>query len=228
MKFLITVLILFTSALGIADADGLWSCNRLKSDGYGFTWTLTTRLGDALSDAETLFGARDKSWTILGCQYCKGDMQPENWYPGYPKRKDIVINLSAKANEDVDIALFQLSHEVVHTLSPKVGVEANVLEEGVAVWFSVRYVKKATGKDATKWLSKNYRYAYDAVKELMRNDIEAVKKLRKIQPCFKLMTEEAFRKAGVDVSPNDLQVLLRKWPDALKMLDGADKVQKRR
>ncbi len=194
-----------------ADANCFWSCRKLDSDGRSFSWTLTTRIGDMLHEAEQLFGERDKSWTILGCQYCRDDMQPENWHPGYPRRKDIVFNLSAKANVDMDIALFQLSHEVVHALAPKVGTKVNVLEEGVAAWFSAHYVKKATGKDATKWMSGKYRHAYDAVSRLLDSDPAAIRKLRGIEPCFKNMTPDTFAKAGCSLPNNEIVILLRSF-----------------
>lgn len=175
--------------------------------------TLTTRIGAMLYEAEQLFGERDKSWTILGCQYCRDLISPENWYPGYPKRKDIVFNLSARANVDRDIALFQLSHEVVHALGPQVGRPANVLEEGVATWFSVYYLKKEKRKDVTTWLSKRYRYAYHAVSKLLDKDPDAIKKLRKVQPCFKKMTSDTFFKAGCLLPKDEIDVLLQDFSE---------------
>ena len=205
--------VLTVAAAVVISTNSFWHCEKLDADGTSFSWTLTSRIGSMLYDAEQMFGSRDKSWTILGCQYCRELEQPENWYPGYPKRKDIVFNLCGKSDVDNDIALLQLSHEVVHALSPKVGVGANVLEEGSAVWFSVWYVKKATGKDATKWLSKRYRYAYDKVSALMNMDKSAVKKLRCVEPCFKNMTSETFKTAKLQIEQSLMRQLLEKFSE---------------
>lgn len=46
---------------------------------HGFTWTLPSRLGDMLADAEMMFGERDHSWTILGIEFALTG--PMIWYP---------------------------------------------------------------------------------------------------------------------------------------------------
>ena len=58
-------------ALSEKEARGL-CCDRNEK---GFLWTLTTRLGKLLFDAEQQFGPRDPSWTILGIEFGLGTIR---------------------------------------------------------------------------------------------------------------------------------------------------------
>ncbi len=59
---ILTIAIALMAGAACADANCFWSCRKLDSDGRSFSWTLTTRIGDMLHEAERLFGERDKSW----------------------------------------------------------------------------------------------------------------------------------------------------------------------
>ncbi|MHC2278077.1 hypothetical protein ACVME8_004688 [Bradyrhizobium diazoefficiens] len=97
-----------------------------------FSWTLTTQLSELLAEAEARFGPRDPTWTPLGIEF-DGDV-PHIWYPG--NRRHVSVVLTELARQDVKRALFQLSHETIHLLSPTGGAEAPVIEEGLATMFS--------------------------------------------------------------------------------------------
>jgi hypothetical protein len=73
-------MIVLHSCLVLADPI---TCNLLanKFEG-GFGWTLTSRLGDTLKLAESVYGKRDESWTILGVEFSSSG-PPQLWYPGY-------------------------------------------------------------------------------------------------------------------------------------------------
>jgi len=173
----------------------------------GYTWTLTSRIGDMLKEAEAQFGQRDKSWTILGAEVRKDDTNPQNWFPGYPGRKDIIFQLAPSAAKGMCFAYYQLAHEVVHALAPDVGKGASVIEEGVATWFAKCYVKRALGEDMHAEAGA-YQNAESAVGKLLYADAEAIRKLRAVQPCFKKMTPETFRAAKVKASEADIKYLL--------------------
>ena len=98
---------------GVSAAE-LWQTRSLPSND-GYTWTLTSRIGNMLKDAEAMFGERDKLWTILGVEVCmdKG-ATPQNWYPGSPARKDIAFQIIPAKDEQH--ACYQLAHEVIHSL----------------------------------------------------------------------------------------------------------------
>src|SRR5262245_6916453 len=78
----------------------------------GYTWTLATIMGEFLYRAETLYGARDTTWTPLGIEFEAGG--PRVWYPGYPDNRYVVIQLSLGARENRHVAIFELAHEVIH------------------------------------------------------------------------------------------------------------------
>src|SRR5437763_183874 len=98
----------------------------------GFTWTLPSRLGALLNEAERLYGERDRSYTILGVEFGPGD--PQIWFPG--NRRHIVIQLADNALENTALAVYQLAHETIHLLSPTGTANAPVLEEGLATAFA--------------------------------------------------------------------------------------------
>ncbi len=102
----------------------------------GFTFTLSSRLGQMLQKAEELYGERDKSFTILGIEFKEG--VPQIWFPG--NCGNVIIQLGLRAMQDVNQALFQLAHECVHLLNPHAG-NGNMLEEGLAVLFSVEFMR---------------------------------------------------------------------------------------
>ena len=184
-----------------------WETRPLK-EGFGYTWSMTTRVGDMLAEAEKLFGPRDRSWTILGAEIrADGKGVPQNWFPGYPGRKDIVFQVVPPADVNAAEAVFQLSHEVVHALAPTPGQRATVLEEGVADWFSVYYTRKAKGADIHSSLA-SYRQAHDLVARLLARDHQAILKLRQVEPCFGRMTAETFATAGIDASKDEIAALL--------------------
>ena len=103
----------------------------------GFSWTLASRLGALLAEAETRYGARDPSFTILGFEFRDG--VPQVWFPG--NRKHVVIQLGAACLSDEPRAVFQLAHECVHLLHPILAGTASVLEEGLATHYSIERVR---------------------------------------------------------------------------------------
>src|SRR5688572_13854180 len=58
----------------------------------GFTWTLASRMGRLLAEAEDEFGPRDPAYTPLGVEF--EETGPRVWYPG--SRKHVIIQLSTE------------------------------------------------------------------------------------------------------------------------------------
>lgn len=147
---------------------------------HGYTWTLTSRLGDMLFHAEKMFGERDKSFTLLGIEFM--ETGPRIWYP--KDNKNIVIQLTPDALNSEAIAYYQLAHECVHLLSPSGKANANVLEEGVAVWFSWWYLKhtlNVDGEEFTKF-AKNYYTAGLLVEKALEGNPDFFKEARALRP----------------------------------------------
>jgi hypothetical protein len=104
--------------------------------GSGYSWTLTSLLGDLLNKAEQQYGPRDKCWTILGIEFCAGG--PKDWFPG--NRRHVSILLSNRALLNPTTAQFELSQEIVHLLAPNGRGPANNIEEGVATIFANQWL----------------------------------------------------------------------------------------
>jgi hypothetical protein len=152
----------------------------------GYTWTMASRLGDTLRKAEELFGKRDMEYTILGVEFVLTE-RPQVWYPG--NCKHIVIQLNKNALENVNQALYQLSHETVHCLSPISKKAANILEEGLATYFSEWYMKQNGLGDWFATLPE-YIEAVKLVKDLLAIDNEIIKKVRAVQPTISKIKSE--------------------------------------
>ncbi|MGE5546243.1 MAG: hypothetical protein ACM33T_05070 [Solirubrobacterales bacterium] len=131
----------------------------------GYTWTLTTRLGQALEHAEALFGPRDRSWTLLGIEFAASG--PAVWYPNR-ERGYVVIQLQPTAADDAVLGCWQLAHEAVHLLSPV--ISATFLEEGLATFFQDRFLKSHLPREQAERdfpLTPDYAQARDLVTRLV-------------------------------------------------------------
>lgn len=169
----------------------------------GYTFTLPSRLGRILQEVETLYGKRDQSWALLGIEFGPGS--PQLWYPR--GLKNIVIQLASNALDDTPLACYQLAHECVHLLSPTGGNNAPVFEEGVATVFSEDYVKRTFDLEISADLG-SYSAAAALVRELLLIDPQSIFKLRSVEPAFTLITEDTFKKAGVQAPSELIQQLL--------------------
>ena len=171
------------------------------SAGCAFSWTLASRMGHILRFAEARYGPRDRNWTLLGVEFTSRPA-PQVWYPTFDGIGDsVIVQLTRSAATDETRALFQLSHEVVHLLSPAgPGAKASVLEEGLATYTSLEYLD-AIGKGVGPGYISSPRYeaAYRAISPLAkRPDFESgIRMLR------------TTRGGLSNLKPGDLQ---RAWP----------------
>ena len=167
----------------------------------GGTWTLTTYFGQMLSEAEELYGHRDLNWTPLGVEFFGGTV-PHIWFPG--NRNHVAIRLTLSALNDLNEALWQLAHEIVHILGPVERGKANNLEEGVATHFALNithYTDKsrvAIFRQMVQQASSRYRSALQDCEALLQIDSDIIKKLRKQQPYLSRITAKQI----LDVLPN--------------------------
>lgn len=158
------------------------------ADETGWTWTLASRLGEMLCDAEQRYGERDKSYTVLGVEFC-GD-SPQIWFPG--NRRHIIIQLSRSCLTSMVQACYQLAHECIHLLSPGPGKHPNVLEEGLATHFAHRYVRETFHHDMPVTID-SYEAARVLVEQLLALDAESVKVIRKQQGSIYKVTAAEIR-----------------------------------
>jgi hypothetical protein len=171
----------------------------------GYTWTLTSRLGDMLSLAETMFGERDKSFTILGIEF--NESGPRVWYP--KDIKNIVIQLTPEALNSEAIALYQLAHECVHLLSPSGSANANVLEEGVAVYFSWLYLKRTKNIEGYGFTENapNYMTAGLLVEKALSFRPDFFKKARELSPEIWMITANDIQNLCPELNRDEARLL---------------------
>ena len=113
---------------------------------YSLTLAQLTSL--FLAEIEKLFGPRDSKFTYVGLEIdTTHNAKPRIWFPhtGYPGRESdepsqhIAIRLTESAQNDANIAIWQLAHECVHLIDPwnieAEGRQPSVLEEGLATWY---------------------------------------------------------------------------------------------
>jgi hypothetical protein len=152
----------------------------------GHSWTITTKLGRILQEAESKYGERDKSFTILGVELNCLDY-PQTWFPG--NTKNIAIQITMECQNDLNRAVYQVAHEIIHCLSPKIGQKANYLEEGLATHFSIEF---ARNNGHGMWTTDNSKYetALRLIEQLFAIEPEIIVQLRQKQPILSLVTKE--------------------------------------
>jgi hypothetical protein len=127
--------------------------------------------------AEQLYGPRSSGWKYLGI-ITRND-GPVIYFP-HPGSNDLQIALSSGIEDYYDQALLQLAHEVIHLLDPLRDPPASILEEGIAVMFSIEApseyresyrnsILKGLGESS---IGKNYLHAYDTVKKLVESGVD--------------------------------------------------------
>ena len=155
--------------------------------------------------AEEKFGPRDTSWTLLGIDFAPDG--GKTWTPG--NGRHIIIHLSMDCLADRQDAYCQLAHECIHLLSPTGKADANVLEEGLAVYFEQWYMHHVFGEG---WWSgqmtvANYANAYTLATQLLALDADIIKKIRQSQPVIALITAEQILELCPD-APRELALAL--------------------
>ncbi|MDQ8188572.1 hypothetical protein [Pelagicoccus sp. SDUM812002] len=169
----------------------------------GYTWTIASRISDALAEAEQRFGKRDPNFFYAGHEFVKGN--PSTWYPG--DRGHIIIQLGERCIDDSVQAIYQLSHEVIHLLAPTNGKNANNLEEGLATHFSQEYCFRATGRMLNASLP-CYRKAGELVQRILNDNPNCIKSMRHEEKEFSKITEEIFSRHCSCISEEEKRFLL--------------------
>lgn len=169
----------------------------------GYSWTLVSRLGQMLRMAESLFGERDKNYTVLGIEFV-GD-NPRVWYPG--NCGNVAIQLSTSAMNDVNQACYQLAHECIHLLSPSGGKGVNNLEEGLATYFASYYMKVEFGQPNWSNSEPKYQLAEQATGRLLAMNSSAIKTIRDSSPSFSSFTPSMLINQAPSLSAEDAKYL---------------------
>ena len=149
-----------------------------------------------VEEAELLFGPRDRSYELLEPRIT------ESFYATptiYPFRK-IRIYLTSSSKIARHMAAYELSHEAIHVLSPVDMLRPTLLEEGLATYFSFRYVKRTYGLQFQTTGYRHYDEAFRAVSRLLAKNEFVIKELRTHQPVIsKIDVRLLVKVTGVDL-----------------------------
>ncbi len=211
---------LFTVLVSVCIAKDKFFCSSqilAKRTDVGFTWTVVSRLSDILNNAEQRYGKRDQSWTLLGVEFSNLN-QPEIWYPFISqKRKHLIIQLTKSASKNEKKALFQLSHEVIHLLSPAGKEGSSVFEEGLATYFSITNMKTLNYDIDESYINeKKYKQAYKLIDNLYKNfpnTDDRIKTLRGQVKRIRDITPEQFSYAFTGLNKKYATLLAKKYTE---------------
>ena len=137
----------------------------------GGLWKLQAEL---LAMAESLYGHRDQSFRIFQPQFCENGPNIRIEY--IPR--GAYAQLSYNGRFYWPTVVYELAHETVHLLNPVKQGEANYLEEGVAVAFSI-YVQKAYGVGIQRPSIPSYVYALSLVEALPNKPLTSAGRIRR-------------------------------------------------
>ncbi|MCK5916972.1 MAG: hypothetical protein KAG34_01010 [Cocleimonas sp.] len=214
------LIFLFTGLISVCVAkDKLFCSSQILANrtDVGFTWTVVSRFSDILTNAENRYGKRDPSWTLLGVEFTNLD-QPQIWYPFISQnRKHLIIQLTKSASKNEKEALFQLSHEAIHLLSPAGTEGSSVFEEGLATYFSIQNMKTLNYDiDESYIFEKKYRQAYNLIDHLYKNfpnTEDRIKTLRSQVEKIRDITPEQFAYAFTGLNKKDATLLAKKYSE---------------
>lgn len=154
---------------------------------------------ELMTKAESLYGQRDKSYVIDDIIFVK-DNGP---CICYPSTKHIKIRLTEDCKYDINLATYQLSHEVIHCLHPNKIADVTFLEEGVAVYFSVNNTI-----DLQPSIDK-YKLAYLSICNLLEYDKDIIEKACALEPNMSKITSELLLSLNSNIDAKLLLVLMK-------------------
>ena len=182
-----------------------FATSRISDDTYSLTLAQLTSV--FIAELERLLGSRDPKFTYTGLEFdTTPNASPHIWflktgYPGHETDLDpthITIRLTEAAQNDANLAIWQLAHECVHLIDPwntkREGRPSNYLEEGLATWYQNTIIQ-----DIPNTLPQ-YVEAKSLIEPYMSELAGTVKHLR---------TEHNLRISAID----DPELLLRHCPE---------------
>ena len=188
------------------DGDLLVLQHQSKGDDYKSE--LISQLIDMVHRAKKLFGPRDLCYTIINIEF-KGEIPCIRC----SEHNQIIIQLTNSAATDMLKACYQMAPETVHLLAPIGNQPATNLEEGVASYFAMYYMRnyyKEKKSDNFDWgpSHPSYRCVLKVVKPRLAEDISCIRRLRENQPSFQKMSKEAVIEEFPNLTSGDVDFLL--------------------
>lgn len=169
--------------------------------------SITYLFGDMILKAEGMFGKRDHTYTLLGIEIYEGENPCLTRFDNTPI---ILIQITKECEFNMNQAVFQVSHEVIHCLSPVNFGVASVLEEGLATYFSFYYLQSIN----ISWncdIPANYDSAYLLVLQLLSIDDKIILKLRELEPTISNFTAELLLSVNSAIPRQLAQIITQKF-----------------
>ena len=163
-----------------------------------FTDILDRMLVDIINVAEQQFGARAKNRKILPISLASG---PPVAVP-YPDGS-VQIQIGTTCATNIKRACYHMAHESIHSLSIPYGVQATVLEEGLATSFAHSYIRDHLRTEYVRSGDAHYDAARSKVEQLLATHPDAIKILREREPVISHITSAQVREVYPDVSHSD-------------------------
>lgn len=169
--------------------------NLLAPGDRSFERGLKQELSKILEEAEFYFGPRDTSYELREPLITECFTARVVVYPFRFAR----IYLSNDSKIDPQMASYELSHEAIHVLGPSFAVAPTMLEEGLATYFSLRYVNRVHGLGWQNTSDPKYDAALRGVNTLLAKNEFLIKELRTRQPVISKIDEQLLVEvAGVE------------------------------
>jgi len=199
--------------------------------GVDFTQEYKELVPEILAEVELLYGKKVKKWEFNEIYYEPDGpylSYPESNTKGHPLEYKVDITLHSDAKTNYTQGIFQLSHEVIHLLSPTGDNVTNNLEEGLAVYFSKQYTEEKT-KDIKIFHAPTeftgYMHAYNLVVELLKGDENAISKVRAVKKKFDRIKKKHFKIAGVVAEKKLIESLLERFERILPAEDKSGEIK---
>lgn len=175
----------------------------------GHSWSIVAKLGDILKDAERRFGRRDTSYTLLGVEVSPNSTP---FLVISEEHKQVIMQISSGCIMDFNRAIFQISHGVIHLLSPTEPSLRTVLEEGLAAYYSLEYSKE---NGLGEWIITEAKQKAVAsfMQELLSIDHDIIRKLRVEQPVLSKISREQLIKVAPTISSELAEKLCIRYDD---------------
>lgn len=169
---------------------------------------LNNAFSSLLAEAERLYGPRDVTIPYLGV--IRQSDGPHIWFSSHDSATGMFIAIDADCHNN-NQALYQFSHEVVHLLEPNRNPPTILLEEGLAVKFSLEapqypwsdYPQQARISMPTR--APNYHLALTIAETILRGrPDDLIKNIRQKVSSFANWTPELLVKYGIDQNLADM------------------------
>lgn len=171
------------------------------------------RLGQILAglrdEAAQLYGPRSEVYAISGVKFRSGRPRVKI----SPEKASLTVYVSRGAGDVGNLA--QLAHETIHTLAPAEKQWTTNFEEGLAEYFTNKWIKDQFGLDRLKGGLENYASAFSLMYRLMDADPSAVRRLRERQPVMAHLSAEDFSMICPDVPTDLVNALLNEFDPQL-------------